>query len=281
MPLSVCLRRRVLDPPCVCVCVRLQAHKIKGRTNNTAKSVYALRASFRWCLSGTPLQNRVSELYALIRFLKAEPFSCYFCSIKGCKCKSNNWQMGVDGKGCQFCGHPPMRHFSYFNKHIVNPIKRYGGVGIGRKALLLLKDEVLHNVCLRRTKEERAADLKLPPLEVVVEKLELDEIEQDFYDCIYKQTRSKFDTYVDKGVLLHNYAHIFELLSRLRQAADHPYLIVHGRFRGQVAPLPSRSAGRSDVCGICTYGLRPSMTRPLVRLGRVSAVGGQQRSCVD
>ena len=30
-----------------------------------------------------------------------------------------------------------------------------------------------------------------------------------------------FDTYVDKGTLLHNYAHIFELLSRLRQCTDH------------------------------------------------------------
>jgi DNA repair protein RAD16 len=35
--------------------------------------------------------------------------------------------------------------------------------------------------------------------------------------------------YVDRGTLLHNYAHIFELLSRLRQAVDHPYLVVHGR----------------------------------------------------
>ena len=41
--------------------------------------------------------------------------------------------------------------------------------------------------------------------------------------------QSKFDTFVEKGVVLHNYAHIFELLSRLRQATNHPYLVIHRR----------------------------------------------------
>lgn len=33
-----------------------EAHKIKGRTTNVAKSVYALNSEMKWCLSGTPLQ---------------------------------------------------------------------------------------------------------------------------------------------------------------------------------------------------------------------------------
>ena len=89
----------------------------------------------------------------------------------------------------------------------------------------LLIIQVLFAVMLRRTKQERAADVKLPPLQIKTLFLDLNEHEQDFYECIYKQTNSKFNTYVAKGTLMHNYAHIFELLSRLRQAVDHPYLV--------------------------------------------------------
>jgi DNA repair protein RAD16 len=75
---------------------------------------------------------------------------------------------------------------------------------------------VLNPAMLRRTKNERAADLKLPKLTIRTHELELDAAERDFYECVYKRTQSNFETYVSKGTVLHNYAHIFELLSRLR-----------------------------------------------------------------
>jgi SNF2 family DNA or RNA helicase len=56
-----------------------EAHNIKERSCNTAKAAFELKADYRWCLSGTPLQNRVGELYSLIRFLGGDPFSYYFC----------------------------------------------------------------------------------------------------------------------------------------------------------------------------------------------------------
>ena len=56
-----------------------EAHNIKDRACNTAKAAFELEAKFRWCLSGTPLQNRVGELYSLIRFLGLDPFSFAFC----------------------------------------------------------------------------------------------------------------------------------------------------------------------------------------------------------
>ena len=60
-----------------------EAHNIKERATNTAKAAFELRGKYRWCLSGTPLQNRVGELYSLIRFLGSDPFSYYFC--KNCR----------------------------------------------------------------------------------------------------------------------------------------------------------------------------------------------------
>ncbi len=66
-------RRIVLD----------EAHKIKGRTNSTGKAVYALRGDKRWCLTGTPIQNRVAELFGLVKFLKQDPYAFYVCRKKG------------------------------------------------------------------------------------------------------------------------------------------------------------------------------------------------------
>ena len=77
----------------------------------------------------------------------------------------------------------------------MNPIKRYGYIGEGRRAMLRLKQDILDVVMLRRTKVERAEDIKLPPLEINVETLKLNESERDFYECIYKNSRSITDIY--------------------------------------------------------------------------------------
>lgn len=58
-----------------------EAHNIKERSTNTAKAAFELKSDYKWCLSGTPLQNRVGELYSLVRFLGGDPFSYYFCKL--------------------------------------------------------------------------------------------------------------------------------------------------------------------------------------------------------
>ncbi|CEM04117.1 unnamed protein product [Vitrella brassicaformis CCMP3155] len=230
-----------------------EAHRIKGRTTSTAKAVYGLKSSkSKWCLTGTPLQNRVGELYSLVRFLKFEPFAYYYCGKKGCDCKSLYFRFN-ENRYCSKCGCTRMQHFSYFNRRIVNPIKSYGYTGEGRIAMDHLKNEVLDKILLRRTKQERAEDVKLPPMTVKIRRDPLTKEEKDFYESLFMQTKTKFDAFVDKGTLLHNYAHIFDLLSRLRQAVDHPYLIVHGPLSNSLdAPLPSSSrATNMDICGLC------------------------------
>ena len=69
---SVCWWRIVLD----------EAHMIKSRSSQTSHAAYALTGINRWCLSGTPLQNRVGEFYSLIRFLRLDPMAHYMCRAK-------------------------------------------------------------------------------------------------------------------------------------------------------------------------------------------------------
>ena len=57
-------------------------------------------------------------------------------------------------------------------------------------------------------------------------------IQEDFYQALYTQSQAQFATYVAQGTVLNNYAHIFDILIRLRQAVDHPYLVIHSESRG-------------------------------------------------
>lgn len=51
-----------------------EAQCIKNRATQSAKACTALRATYRWCLSGTPMMNSVEELYSLLNFLKIKPY---------------------------------------------------------------------------------------------------------------------------------------------------------------------------------------------------------------
>lgn len=35
-----------------------------------AEAAYRLYAQYRWCLSGTPAQNKIGDIYSLCKFLK-------------------------------------------------------------------------------------------------------------------------------------------------------------------------------------------------------------------
>lgn len=199
-----------------------EAHSIKSRTTGVARACFALEANYKWCLSGTPVQNRIGEFFSLLRFLQVKPFACYFC--KQCDCEQLQWTSTKEGR-CTECSHTGFMHISIFNKEILNPIiegKTQRQRKEGLEKLRLITDHIM----LRRMKQQHTTSMELPPKRIMLHNEFFGEIEQDFSRSIMTNSTRKFDTYVSEGVMLNNYANIFGLIMQMRQVANHPDLIL-------------------------------------------------------
>jgi DNA repair protein RAD16 len=246
-----------------------EAHSIKTRTTMTAKACFALKVDYRWCLSGTPLQNRIGEFFSLIRFLNVQPFSCYLC--KQCPCSKLEWSMDDDNR-CKECKHGGMQHVSVFNQELLNPIQKFGNSGKGSEAfkkLRILTDRIM----LRRLKKDHTNSMELPVKEIFVNRQFFGEEENDFASSIMTSGQRRFDTYVAQGVLLNNYANIFGLIMQMRQVADHPDLILKKNSAGGqnvlvccICDEPAEEAIRSkckhDFCRTCAKSYLLSSEQP-------------------
>lgn len=222
-----------------------EAHNIKDRQSNTAKAANNLMTHKRWCLSGTPLQNRIGEMYSLIRFLDIEPFGNYFCTK--CPCRSKEWKF-ADWRHCDICGHVPMQHTNFFNHFMLKNIQKFGIEGEGKVSFSNIQS-LLKNIMLRRTKVERADDLGLPPRVEEIRRDFFNEEEKDLYQSLYSDSKRKFNEYVAEGVVLNNYANIFTLITRMRQLADHPDLVLK-RVKNN-ADLAVDKLNGVIVCQLC------------------------------
>ncbi|KAI9572417.1 SNF2 family N-terminal domain-containing protein [Boletus coccyginus] len=223
-----------------------EAHNIKERATNTAKACFELDSNYKWCLSGTPLQNRVGELYSMIRFLGGDPFAFYFC--KRCDCKSLHWKFS-DKRNCDECGHSPMQHTCFWNNEILTPIQKNGMEGPGKTAFKKLR-VLLDRMMLRRTKIQRADDLGLPPRTVVVRKDYFSPEEKELYHSLFSDAKRQFSTYVNSGTVLNNYSNIFSLLTRMRQMACHPDLVLRSKSNGSTF-FSSEELSEATVCRLC------------------------------
>ncbi|KAI9809829.1 MAG: hypothetical protein M1825_000262 [Sarcosagium campestre] len=236
-----------------------EAHNIKSRTTATAKACFALRADHKWCLSGTPLQNRIGELFSLLRFLEVTPFACYMC--KRCACRELHWTMDSKTRQCTSCRHRGFDHASVFNLELLNPIAEHGNSGPGREAFGKLRI-LMARIMLRRLKIDHTSSMELPGKDILIRNEFFGTVERDFAASIMTNTARQFDTYVAQGVMLNNYANIFGLIMQMRQVADHPDMILRRHAEeGQnvlvcvICDEPAEDAIRSgcshDFCRAC------------------------------
>ena len=235
-----------------------EAHSIKTRTTSVAKACFALKASYKWCLSGTPVQNRIGEFFSLLRFLEVTPFASYFCKV--CSCAELHWSQNEEKK-CTHCNHSGFSHVSIFNQELLTPITQAESPETRKEALGKLR-LITDRIMLRRLKRDHVASMELPPKEVVVHNEFFGEIERDFSSSIMTNTARQFDTYVSRGVMLNNYANIFGLIMQMRQVANHPDLILKKTAEGgqnvlvccicdETAEEPIRSRCHHEFCRKC------------------------------
>lgn len=76
---------------------------------------------------------------------------------------------------------------------------------------------------------------------ITLRKDRFDEREDDFYEALYTQSQAQFATYVSTGTVVNNYAHIFDLLIRLRQVNPKACVLVALKACG--IPAPTRVEG--------------------------------------
>ncbi|ALC45646.1 lds [Drosophila busckii] len=64
-----------------------EAHVVRNFKSQSSCAVSALRGKFRWVLTGTPIQNKELDVYALLKFLRCSPFD-----------DLNTWKKWIDNK---------------------------------------------------------------------------------------------------------------------------------------------------------------------------------------
>uniref|UniRef100_M1DHI0 Helicase C-terminal domain-containing protein n=1 Tax=Solanum tuberosum TaxID=4113 RepID=M1DHI0_SOLTU len=215
------------------------AHYLKDADCNTARAVLALESSYKWALTGIPLQNRMNELYSIVRFLQAKPYAYHFC--KDCDCKALDYSSF--STKCAQCHHKPARHFLWWNRYIAKPLESIQSNATGRDAMVLLKHKILKNLLLKRTKKERAADLALPLKTVTLRIDSLDVNEKAYNQQLLEETIAKLEKYPRDGTLRKNYRSIN---TRLQKAVDHPFLVEHNVEKGVSNSEPTVKGFRSS-----------------------------------
>jgi DNA repair protein RAD16 len=215
-----------------------EAHSIKSRNTGVAKACFALTSNYKWCLSGTPVQNRIGEFFSLLRFLEVRPFADYFC--RSCDCEKLHWATDDDHM-CVACNHGASEHISVFNQELLNPITG-DDVQLREEALTKLH-LITARIMLRRMKRDHTNSMELPMKDIIIHNEFFSEVERDFSTSIMSNSSRKFDTYVAQGVMLNNYANIFGLIMQMRQVANHPDLLLKKNA--------VEGAGNVYVCNIC------------------------------
>ncbi|KAF7320309.1 SNF2 family DNA-dependent ATPase [Mycena kentingensis (nom. inval.)] len=231
-----------------------EAHCIKETGTVGSRACCDLVADRRLCLTGTPVQNKLDDVFALIKFLRLAPFD-----------DKNVW-----------------------TEYIGSPVKFGQAIGVMRL------QTIMKCITLRRTKESKKQDgskiLDLPPRRDELRYLKFDPQEKAIYDEFFNESKAEFEDLTDKNEVMKNYVGILQKILRLRQICDHwelvdgkgPALQQQQSYEELVADISREGINATRAAAIFAI-LRESATTQCVECGQelCSATDLSQAENVD
>jgi len=179
-----------------------EAHSIKNRNAKSTQACCALRSWYRWCLTGTPMQNNLDELQSLIAFLRIKPYN-----------DLGTWKDQITGPMKNGKGQFAIKRIQYFLKGFMKRrtkdiLKKEGALNFGGKN----KDGQSNGPAMRIVKRE---------VETIT--CDLNPAERDFYEQLQERAQTRLNDMMTGEKA--DYIGALVLLLRLRQACNHPQLI--------------------------------------------------------
>ncbi|KAI8072588.1 SNF2 family N-terminal domain-containing protein [Gongronella butleri] len=229
-----------------------EAQQIKNHATRTAQACTKLIAKKRWCLTGTPIQNRVEELYSLLRFLRIQPL----CEMKAFRqTVSAPIQQGQMPLALRRLKAVLMVIMLRRTKHILHqqtgssstssstsssnassgtstPQKSGDATTIvsGATTTSNASSPVATNATASAADSPASSSSNvvifgLPPRERQDIVLTFSPHERALYDFLQAKTRHWLRSIVDTGKESRNYLNVLWMVLRLRQACNHPKLV--------------------------------------------------------
>ncbi|KAH7397868.1 SNF2 family N-terminal domain-containing protein [Cadophora sp. MPI-SDFR-AT-0126] len=180
-----------------------EAHTIKNRNAKATQACYALRSEYRWCLTGTPMQNNLDELQSLIKFLRIKPYD-----------DLREWKDQIDR---------PMKNGR--GDVAIKRLRHYLKIFMKRRTKEILKKDGALNPGGKPSVAGAANTTGFKVTERKIEKVfaEFSPKERRFYERLEQRTDASIEQMMSGEKV--NYASALVLLLRLRQACNHPKLV--------------------------------------------------------
>ncbi|KAF7191346.1 putative ATP-dependent helicase [Pseudocercospora fuligena] len=183
-----------------------EAHSIKNRNAKSTLACCALNSWYRWCLTGTPMQNNLDELQSLIKFLRIKPY----CELP--RWKDQITQPMKAGRGGLAMNRLQVFLKAFMKRRTKDILKKDGALNFGGKS------------ATTENGEAKNGGMQIVKREVLTVECQFDPVEKEYYDRLQARADKRLEQMMEaKGNA--DYIGALVLLLRLRQMCDHPQLI--------------------------------------------------------